>query len=57
MTDRPSLDAEDGWEPLHGFNENRTAESTGLFLGLAADQLELLAGRAEAAGLDPEAFA
>jgi acyl-coenzyme A thioesterase PaaI-like protein len=33
------------------------AEATGIFLELAADQLELLAGRAEAAGMDPEAFA
>ena len=33
------------------------AESSGIFLQLAADQLELLAGRAEAAGMDPEAFA
>ncbi|MFQ5350489.1 MAG: PaaI family thioesterase [Thermoanaerobaculia bacterium] len=33
------------------------AEATGVFLELAADQLELLAGRAEAAGMDPEAFA
>ena len=33
------------------------AQSTGIFLELAAEQLELLAGRAEAAGMDPEAFA
>ena len=33
------------------------AESTGLFLELAAAQLELLAGHAAAAGMDPEAFA
>ena len=33
------------------------AESTGIFLELAADQLELLAGQAEAAGMNPEAFA
>ena len=33
------------------------AESTGIFLELAADQLELLAGQAEAAGMDTEAFA
>ena len=33
------------------------AESTGIFLELAADQLAHLAGRAEAAGMDPEAFA
>ena len=33
------------------------AESTGIFLMLAANQLELLAGQAEAAGMDPEAFA
>jgi acyl-coenzyme A thioesterase PaaI-like protein len=33
------------------------AESTGLFLELASDQLRQLAGHAEAAGMDPEAFA
>ncbi len=33
------------------------AESTGIFLELAAEQLDLLAGRAKAAGMDPEAFA
>ncbi len=33
------------------------AESSGIFLELAAGQLELLAGHAEAAGMDPEAFA
>lgn len=33
------------------------AESTGIFLELAAEQLELLAGHAQAAGMDPEAFA
>ena len=33
------------------------AESTGVFLELAADQLELLAAQAAAAGMDPEAFA
>jgi len=33
------------------------AESTGIFLELAAEQLELLAGNAAAAGMDAEAFA
>ena len=33
------------------------AESTGIFLELTGDQLRGLAGHAEAAGMDPEAFA
>jgi uncharacterized protein (TIGR00369 family) len=33
------------------------AESSGIFLELASTQLELLAEQAEAAGMDPEAFA
>ena len=36
---------------------NVAAESSGIFLALAAEQLEMLAGHAEAAGMDPEAFA